>query len=65
MLAGEGIAESETAEYLGVIIENGGITNEKTILRIGKDISKQRLMKSSGMFHRGYTVKPHLKQTPL
>ncbi len=38
MLASEGIAESETAEYLGVIIEKGGITDEKTILRIGKAI---------------------------
>ncbi len=33
MLAGEDVAESETAEYLGVIINNAGIIDEKTILR--------------------------------
>ncbi len=61
MLASEGIAESETAEYLGVNIENGGITDEKTNLRIGKAISRQRLMKSLGMFHGGYSTERCLK----
>ncbi len=48
MLTAERIAESETAEYLGVIIEDGGITDKKTILRIGKAMSRQRLMKFLG-----------------
>ncbi len=61
MLAGDGIAESETAEYLGVIIEDGGITDKKTILRIGKAISRQRLMKSLGMYHGGYNTERCLK----
>ncbi len=61
MLAGEGIAESETAEYLGVIIENRGITDKKTILRIGKAIARQRLMKSLGVFHGGYSTERCLK----
>ncbi len=42
LLAGACIAESKTAEYLGVIIENRGITDENTVLRIGNAISRQR-----------------------
>ncbi len=50
-----------TAEYRRVITDNGGITDEKIILRIGKAISMQRLMQSLGTFHGGYSTERCLK----
>ncbi len=61
LLAGEVILEAETAEYLGIVIDNRGITEENTVDRIGKAVTRLHMMKSLRMFRGEFKTERCLK----